>query len=56
MFNPTLLGSLLSILMLLAYVGVAAFLVYMVWRFVKAHESIAESMSELAQRASNSSH
>ncbi len=45
------MGALLGILYLLICIVITIFVLIMIWRFVRAHELIAESMSELASKS-----
>ena len=45
------MGALLGILYFLVWIIITIFVLNMIWRFVKAHELIAESMSELASKS-----
>ena len=45
------MGALLGTLYLLIYIAITIFVLNMIWRFVRAHELIAESMSELASKS-----
>lgn len=38
------------LLYMLVCIGGAIFVLHVIWRFMKAHESIARSMSELAKK------
>ena len=39
-----------TLLYMLVCITIPVFVLYMMWRFVQAHESIARSMSELAKK------
>ena len=45
------MGALLGILYFFICIAITIFILVMIWRFVRAHELIAESMSELASKS-----